>query len=102
MQEKKPDELMEGMILADNCSYGQGSLLIAKGAVLRDVNIADIKARNIQAVFVEEDGSFIKKFKEIEERVDEKFKKFSQHPVMSHIAGLAKNYLKTRISRKTA
>ncbi len=38
-----------------------------------------------------------KKLQEIDQRIDKKFEPFKEQPIMQHIAGLAKDYLKKKI-----
>ena len=99
MQEKKLDEIQEGMLTGETISCSEGRILIARGDVLTGEKIDELKAKNIQSVYVEDDLFLVEKFKHINERVEAKFKEFSDNPVMQHIASLAKSYLKCRFEK---
>ena len=99
MQEKKLNEIQEGMLMGETISYPEGRILIDRGDVLTGEKIDELKAENILSVYVEDDLFFVEKFKHIDERVEAKFKEFADNPVMRHIASLAKHYLKSRFKK---
>jgi len=102
---KKVEELKEGIVLAKDIVNDDGLLLVTKGTVLDDKLLSLLKARGIKWVYVDISGinqtlspELEEEYKKIVERIDTKFKEFSEHPVMMRISNAAKEYWKTKLS----
>ncbi|MCM8824076.1 MAG: hypothetical protein NC822_05345 [Candidatus Omnitrophica bacterium] len=106
---KRIDDLKEGVVLAKDIVNENGLLLVAKGTSLDEKLLSLLKDRGVKWVYVnvnirELDQPLPKEleeeYKNIEERIDKKFKEFGDHYVMQKIAHSAKEYLKTRLFYK--
>ncbi|MCM8774095.1 MAG: hypothetical protein NC820_05115 [Candidatus Omnitrophica bacterium] len=103
---KRIDDLKEGVVLAKDIVNENGLLLVAKGTFLDEKLLSLLKDRGVKWVYVnvnikELDQPLPKELEEecrnIEERIEKKFKEFDDHYVMRKIANSAKEYLKTRL-----